>query len=278
MMKCPNNKKSLFQVLKKHGWYIFLLTISSAYIFRYRYDIFQMTELNAQNLVFILWLILLGLPLFSEIEIGSVKLKKEIEQTRTEVKESIGELKYQILDMKIANTNSNTLVFTNQPLPSKEEMDELTQHQTQDEHDNSVQSENNADFNIPESSLYLFKVKLSIEQQLRKLFNMLQSGESKSFQSMVRTLANHEILDRKTIDLIQKVNSIAIRGTHGEIVNEYYLQFVQKTYPTIKRALEEAYTLYSSYAEFCECPRCHYRGPSRFSNVCPKCGFTSDDY
>lgn len=73
-------------MLKKRGWHIFLLIISSAYVYIYRYDIYQMTELNAQNLIFILWLILLGLPLFSEIEIGSIKLKKEIEQTRTELK------------------------------------------------------------------------------------------------------------------------------------------------------------------------------------------------
>ena len=83
--------------LKKRWWYFFLLIISSIYIFVYRYDIYQMTDLNAHNLIFILWLVLLALPLFSEIEIGSVKLKKEIEQTRTEVKESIGELKLQLL-------------------------------------------------------------------------------------------------------------------------------------------------------------------------------------
>lgn len=62
-------------------------------------DIYQLTELNTHNLVFLLWLVLLALPLFSEIEIGSVKLKKEVEKTRAEVKEAIGELKLQILDI-----------------------------------------------------------------------------------------------------------------------------------------------------------------------------------
>ena len=115
-MKWKQLWEKMKPVLKKRWWHIFLLIISSIYVFIYRYDIYQMTELNAQNLIFILWLILLGLPLFSEIEIGSVKLKKEIEQTRAEVKESIGELKYQILEMKVNNTNSNMLVFSNQPL------------------------------------------------------------------------------------------------------------------------------------------------------------------
>ena len=150
-------------VLKKRGWHIFLLIISSIYVYTYRFDIYQMTELNAQNLIFILWLILLGLPLFSEIEIGSVKLKREIEQTRAEVKESIGELKYQILEMKVNNTNSNMLVFSNQPLPSKDELSQLQQHI---EHDNSIRSSDNSDFKISEDNIYLFQVRLSLEKHL----------------------------------------------------------------------------------------------------------------
>ena len=77
MEKCPEFIKNAFKILKKHWWYIFLLVISSLYVFTYRYEIYQMTELNAQNLIFILWLVLLGLPLFSEIEIGNVKLKNQ---------------------------------------------------------------------------------------------------------------------------------------------------------------------------------------------------------
>lgn len=134
-MKWKQRWEKIKPILKKRWWHVFLLIISSIYVFNYKYDIYQMTELNAQNLIFILWLILLGLPLFSEIEIGSVKLKKEIEQTRAEVKESIGELKYQIFEMKVNNTNSNMLVVSNQPLPSKDELSQLQQHI---KHDNSI--------------------------------------------------------------------------------------------------------------------------------------------
>lgn len=80
--------KSLWEFVKnkskKNYWYFFLLTISSIYVYRYRYDIYQMTELDVHNLVFILWIILLGLPLFSQIEVGNIKLKREIEQNRNE--------------------------------------------------------------------------------------------------------------------------------------------------------------------------------------------------
>lgn len=274
MEKCSEFMKKLLQVIKKHCWYLFLLIISTIYVFKYRCDIFQMTELNAQNLIFILWLVLLGLPLFSEVEIGSVKLKKEMEQTRAEVKESIGELKYQMLDLKIANSNSNMLVLNNPPLASK---DELTQMQRHVETDKTIHSKNDLDFKTCEDNIYLFQVRLSLEKQLSALCNMFQYGERRTMYSMVQFLIQHEVIDRKTADLIREVINIANRGVHGEIIDSDYLQFVKKTYPMIKYTLDKAYNFYFDNSNYCECPKCHYQGPSKYSNVCPVCGFTSGD-
>lgn len=274
MEKCPEFIKKLIQVIKKHWWYLFLLIISTIYVFKYRYDIFQITELNAQNLIFILWLVLLGLPLFSEVEIGNVKLKKEIEQTRAEVKESVGELKYQMLDLKISNSNSNMLVFNNPPLASK---DELTQMQRHVETDDMIRSGNDLDFKIADDNIYLFQVRLSLEKQLAALCNMFQYGERRTMYSMAQFLIQHEVIDRKTADLIREVINIANRGVHGEIIDSDYLQFVKKTYPIIKYTLDKAHNFYFNNSYYCECPKCHYQGPSRYSNVCPICGFTTDD-
>ena len=261
-------------VLKKRGWHIFLLIISSIYVYTYKFDIYQMTELNAQNLIFILWLILLGLPLFSEIEIGSVKLKREIEQTRAEVKESIGELKYQILEMKVNNTNSNMLVFSNQPLPSKDELSQLQQHI---EHDNSIRSSDDSDFKISEDNIYLFQVRLSLEKQLSALCNFFNYGERRSIPAMAQFLVQHEVFDRKTAELIREIINIANRGVHGEIIDDDYVRFVKNTYPAIKKALENEYNFYTNNRYYFECPRCKYTGPSKYRNECPKCGFVSDD-
>lgn len=276
-MKWSQICEKVKSTLKKRWWYFFLLIISSVYIFIYRYDIYQMTELNAHNLIFILWLVLLGLPLFSEIEIGSVKLKKEIEQTRAEVKESIGELKLQLLDIKIANSNSNTFVVNNQPLPSK---DELSQLQRGIEHDNTnLPPENtDSDFNIPKENIYLFQVRLSLEKQLSALCNFFQYGERRTTYAMAQFLVQHEVLDRRTAELIREIINIANRGIHGEIIDDDYILFVKKTYPTIKKALDKEYNYFSNNKYYFECPRCQYAGPSKYRNECPKCGFTSDEY
>lgn len=273
-MKCKQFWEKMKPVLKKRWWHIFLLIISSIYVFVYRYDIYQMTELTAQNLIFILWLILLCLPLFSEIEIGSVKLKKEIEQTRTEVKESIGELKYQILEMKITNTNANTFVFSNQPLPSKDELSQLQQHI---EPDNSIRASEYLDFKISDENIYLFQVRLSLEKQLSALCNFFQYGERRSIHAMAQFLVQHEVFDHKTAELIREIINIANRGVHGEIIDDDYVRFVKNTYPAIKQALDNEYNFYSNNRYYFTCQRCKYTGPSKYRNECPKCGFVSDD-
>lgn len=235
-----------------------------------------MTDLNAHNLIFILWLILLALPLFSEIEIGNVKLKREIEQTRTEVKESIGELKLQLLDIKIANSNSNTFVVNNnQPLLPK---DKLSQLQKDVKPDNlSPSSENIAlDFNIPEENIFLFEVRLSLEKQLVALCNFFQYDQRRTQYAMVQFLVQHEVFDCKTAELIREIINIANRGVHGEIVDDAYIRFVKNIYPIIKKTLDKQYNYYSNNQYYFECPKCRFAGPSKYKNVCPKCGFVLD--
>lgn len=60
--------------------------LNSTQVWCYRFDIYELKELNARNLIFILWLILLLLPLFSEMEFLGVKIKKEVQKETEEVK------------------------------------------------------------------------------------------------------------------------------------------------------------------------------------------------
>lgn len=210
-----------------------------------------MTELNAKNLIFILWLILLLLPLFSEIEIGSVKLKKEIEQTRADVKESIGELKYQILDLKISNNNSNMLVFNNQPLPSKDELSQLQLNIKPEDIDHLITTDEPI---IPNDNVYLFKVRLDLEKQLSALCNLFQYevryNERRTMYSMVQFLIQHEVINRNIAELIREILNIANRGVHGEIIDNDYISFVKKTYPKIQKVLEKEYKYHMNRCEF----------------------------
>ncbi len=239
MKTCRHFLGEIIHYFKRRWWYIFLLIISSSYVLKYRYEIYQLKELNVSNLIFILWLILLGMPLFSEIEIGSIKLKKEIEKTRTDLKESVNELKYQLLEMKVSN--SNTFVVNNPPLPSKEE---LTLLQKNTNYDNQIQTET-IDFNIPIDTIYLFQVRLSLEKQIYALCNVFEYRERRSAHAMVQFLVQRNVFDRNIAGLIHEILNIANRGVHGEIIDKDYVQFVKDTYPNIKQTLEYQYEFYT---------------------------------
>lgn len=249
-MKKPYFVDNLKEAIKKRWWYIFLVIISSIYVFVCRNDIFQMTELNAKNLIFILWLILLILPLFSEIEIGSVKLKKEIEQTRADVKESVGELKHQILDLKISNNNA-MYVYNYQPLPSRDELSQLQMNIKPEDNEHILTTD---EPKIPNDNVYLFKVRLDLEKQLSALCNLFQYevryNERRTMYSMVQFLIQHEVINRNTAELIREILNIANRGVHGEIIDNDYISFVKKTYPKIQKVLEKEYKYHMNRCEF----------------------------
>ena len=107
--KCMNGRK----------WYSLLLLLSSLYVWKYRFEINQLKELNAKNIIFILWIFLLAFPLFSEMEILGIKVKKEVEKATEEVKESLKNIQTQIIQLQMNNSVSNKISIENTPLPSE---------------------------------------------------------------------------------------------------------------------------------------------------------------
>lgn len=227
-------KEKVIAILKKKWWYILLTILSSLYVFFYRYEISQLSYLNAQNLIFILWIILLVLPLFSEVEIGSVKLKREVERTRSEMKEAMNELRLQIMDFKVSNSNT---VVIGQSLATKSELSELEKN-LENTPQNILSQETFID--VPDDNVYLFQVRLTLERLLSALCDKCGYTERKLPMQMVRFLAKREVINGNIAGLIIEVMKIANRGVHGEIISKEYISFVRKVFPAIKSDLEKA--------------------------------------
>lgn len=276
-MLIKEKAKEVKQLIKKREWYIILLVVGSFYVWHYRFEIYQLKELNAQNLIFILWLLLLFWPLISEMEFLGVKVKKEVEKATEEVKDNIHALQAQIAQFQMSNTVANNISLGNASLPSEQKIEELLQivRSMQATHFNGHISVSNPIDVDGGKNVYLFKVRLEIETTLRELCE--KTGHSikipMSMMSMVQILNRAEIINGMTCDLISQVAKIANRGVHGEIVSDEYIAFVQETYPEIMRQLKEA----DSRLKYMTCPRCKYSGYSTNENVCPQCGYISDD-
>lgn len=268
---------TIWNYVKRKWWYLILLGVSSWLVYQNRASIFSLEfeKFNGLTLIFILWIVLLLLPLFSEMEFFGVKLKKEVEKATNEVKESIIDLKMQLIQLQVSNSVANTIQFGGNVLPSEgklEELLQLVQGLQQGAPKDAMDVPNKPDED-EDKSVYLFKVRLGIETALSELAEKLGYNEKMPMTKIVQILYRGEVIDGVTSDLISQAVKIANRGVHGEIVSDEYIDFMKQTYPEIQRQLKEAFTK----LHYTVCPKCKYTGYSRYENVCPQCGYTHDD-
>lgn len=269
--------KKVWEFVKPKCWYIILLCISTAYLAYYRFDIYELNPINARNLIFLLWLLLLLLPLFSEMEFLGIKVKKEVkkevEKATEEVRGILQSIQSQIQMANATASNSTNISLAYSPLPTEQQMTELLQPLHGEQNGDSTTPVNRPEIDSTDKSVYLFKVRLGIETELRELCEKLGFSDRVSIMQMVRYLNRTEIVSGATVDLINQVIKIANRGVHGEIVSDKYIAFVEKAHPEIIRQLNDA----SARLTHTVCPRCHYSGYSIYENVCPQCGYVYDD-
>lgn len=246
--------KKIWEFIKIKCWYIILLGLSSAYVWYYRFEIYGLRELNARNLIFILWLFLLLLPLFSEMEFLGVKIKKEVQKETEEVRGLLQNLQTQVNQLQLTNSVANNINFGNTTLPSEQKLEQLLQRVTELQTSYSNSGAETKD-SIPKGenkNVYLFKVRLDIETSLREMCEKIGYAERMPIIKMMQLLSRVQVIDRMTCDLINQVNKIANRGVHGEIVSDEYIDFVEKTHPEIMRQLQEASIQVEEYRKWRE--------------------------
>jgi hypothetical protein len=229
----------IWSFIKGKVWYSFLLLISSLYIWKYRFEINQLKELDVKNLIFILWIFLLAFPLFSEMEILGVKVKKEVKKATEEVKGSLKDIQSQITQLQLNNSVSNRISIENTPLPSEKRLEEM-QKSVSDLHQNI--SESNADGST-EKSVFLFKTRLKIEVALREIYEKIGNegyyNRVIGLGEMAKLLNQEKIISETLLGLIIEVSKITNRGVHGEIVSDEYIEFVKSVCPGIIQQLDE---------------------------------------
>lgn len=238
--------QKLLSFLKEKLWYIFLLAMSTIYLAINRFAIEKLDDASMLSTVFIIWVILLALPLFSELEFLGVKVKKEVkkavEKSNEEVKASLDNLQQIVSQIQISNSVAPQFTINGGSLPSEERMDNLIKEiHLQNEQNTNKQTEKQDKVNIPAQNLELFKMRYGIETKLNDA--MYYAGyNGKNHISLVQSayyLSQQGVLDPKCIDLLIQVVRIANRGVHGEIVDQKYFDFASEAYPKIIDALDD---------------------------------------
>lgn len=263
-------KTTFINYLKNKWWYILLVVASSIYVIYYRHEIYQLQELNTHNLIFLLWLALLILPLFSEMEFFGVRLKKEVQKATGEIKDDLQKVNMKLIHLETMNSIATTVTLNY--LPDAEHTQKLT---------NYVQKKQNVSNNTTPASdkvslsdigndniMFLFEVRFWIESNLRRLCEKIGYADVPFIEKMVQYLKITEVIDEETSDLILQVSKIINRGIHGELINDQYFSLVKNAYPEIKQQLAEI----ENSLTIVSCPRCRYTGYSRYIDRCPRCG------
>lgn len=210
-----------------------------------RFAIEKLDDASLISTVFIIWVILLVLPLFSELEFLGVKVKKEVkkavEKSNEEVKASLNNLQQLVSQIQISNSVAPQFTINSGLLPSEERIDNLIKEiHLLNEQNKDKQVEQRDEITIPASNLELFKMRYEIEIRIREALELIgYTGKNRTSLMQATYYLNQQgALDPTSTDLIIQMLRIANRGVHGEIIGQKYMDFASQAYPQIIDGLD----------------------------------------
>lgn len=261
--------KNIFQFIKRKAWYLFLLIASTIYVIDNYQNIGSLKQLDVSAILFVVWIALLLLPLFSSIQIGTIKLSKQLDDIQRETKDAINDMKLQMMEIKVSTANS---IIVNSYLPSDKTMNNL-KDSVQENCDKEA-AENIREIEVDEELMFLFKARFKIEELVSQLCNNYDYQGNRLMTSMTQFLCRQEAINNNQSSTIQSITNICNRAMHGESIAPKYVEFVRDMMPAIINQLEREIKR-RTFSH--ECTRCGYRGPSRYENYCPNCGNVTCD-
>lgn len=217
-------------------WYTILLIALTVYNFKIFVGSETILPLTKNSVLFIFNIILMCLPFFSEIELGGVKIRKEMENIRNDINE-----KFSILSTSLNYHNSSHISIA---LPSQNEMKnvllETEKQKTNKESTNENINNENQYTEENDVIAFLAIVRKDIEMSLKEIIeiNNIFCRQFMTASYMLRILIQKEIVNPNLGRMIQQVITICNRGLHGEIVDEMYICYVKNIYKDILNELE----------------------------------------
>lgn len=230
-MKLPN----WFKIL----WWIILLGLTAKILYK-RFDaIVTGQSVPADIFIFLLFVALMLVPIFSEIEFFGIKFKKEIEDLRQDISMKLGDIKNEIRNTQTQTVNQTIQGFGPPPpdnkLPELEnEIDRIVKAKLR-EHGVSIAPSLTIQADVPENNLQMFKIRYNIENELRRIWqNRFENDEPndrwkyQSVMKIIQDLTKFEIIDNNFYHILREILSICNYAIHGENVTDNQVSFVKK--------------------------------------------------
>jgi hypothetical protein len=233
------------------------LLIFTYYVYTYHKFFFTDKLITIDYLAIIIWIILLLFPLFSEIDIAGIKLKKQLETIQGEIKSGFlsTELKITQINSVISqinnafNLNNNiTNQIFNCPPTTEQEFNEKYPHNNSvtnkkyQDCDDLIKNDSITPKSLTNCTINLFKIRYIIEDILQKIFketNTLFEFSSMNIPQLVKSLEKSGKIDKVNADMILDILSICRKSIHGRFISKEQKEFVISNYCEVIKALNK---------------------------------------
>jgi len=233
-----NNK---FKVI----WWVIILALITFFIVK-RYSMVSSGSVTSIDIViFLVWILLLLVPLFEEVSIYGLRFRKEIESLKKEMNEQILNLKNDIQNrIDIRNQFNQRISIDRSPpeneLPHIQKRYNNILKKTLKDHDFKPRSVASWDSSVPPDVKFLFSVRYEIDSELRRISRNRYGDRSPlTTKEIITSLANSQVIYPVIAGMIQELYTVCSPALHGVDVSENQANFIKEIAPKLIAYLKD---------------------------------------
>lgn len=223
----------------KLGWGALIVAMLTYFLWERLPDLLSGKAAAADIVVFGVWMALLLSPLFTEVELLGVTLKREIEELKDEVTTQIGEIRTEIRNAVDVKTTVAPVFNIPQP-PKDSELPKiiaeikaavssaLTEH--------GAPSSEGVDIGVPSNVAFLFATRFNMEVEIRRIAGALTNRPQPAYM-IIMEAAKAGLVERRLAHAVQDAYRVCTPAVHGAPISKEKVDFVREVAPELIAAL-----------------------------------------
>lgn len=226
-------------------WAILATGLTYFFVLHVYSDLVSGSATTVHIILFLIWLAILVVPLFQEVDIFGIRLKSEIESMRNDFKEQILNLRTEIQNTQNVQTFVSPQFYFEKPPPDSElpRIKRRFQNllgQTAGSKQSSREPKEEM-IEIPPDDQFLMAVRYQIEKQLRDIWEMHHGTERRTFQiaDITHQLAGEDIIDPGFAEIVRDVYSVCSQAIHARPLSKKQVDFVRSVTPLVLDKLQK---------------------------------------
>jgi hypothetical protein len=222
-------------------WWALLIALLTFFLFQRYPDLVEGRATPSDVFVFSVWAALVLVPLFQELNLFGVEVKREVRELRSEFKSELVNLRSQILSAAEANARVNLVPLPDAELPALEKRAQVAVKKTIQQYGSPYEGNLSSRISVDDYTQTLFEARYSIERELRRIaaarLDIPGEGNPRPIAEIIGTLIESQLLDLGLASAIREVYAICSFAVHGQTPSEAQVHFVENVLPGLLKAL-----------------------------------------